>query len=306
MLSLGGIARTYIRLQRWRFGVPVPLRPLVRQQPAGDDGEQGPSGPIAIILWASTTLATFALWGWLAIHWWPREREWRRDRVADAMVFASHVVFMDLVVNWLTAVLLHRVQCLARWEHRWEHRLTKAARLSSVLLISTMYASYTMVWMLAWGVVIGCTSPSGKGCLHWESTMWAASWGYALVGLFLRLTLWSMRHRPVLYEVPLLRKMSRFYWAHFSFQEWTGGVVFGAITPFYDVILGTCPFDIRWSVPIPVVDFLVCDEHVFLRMKHPKAIKWTAWQWAWHLTWAAIVVLLLSSLVVGQAAGWFA
>ena len=239
------------------------------------------------------------------MRWWPREWATWRDCVVEVMIFASHLVFMDFVPNWLTALALHRVRFLEQRQHRWEHRLTKAGRLSSVLCISTIYAWYTLCWMVAWGLAVGCTSPSGEGCLHWEATMWAASWGYALVGLLLRVTLWSMRHFPVMYASPLLRKLKRFYWAHFCFHEWSGGVVFGAVTPFYDVIFGTCPFNIRWSVPIPFVDFLICDEAVFLRMKHPEAIRWSVWQWAWHLAWAALILLLLGSLLVGRVAGWF-
>ena len=286
--------------RRWRYGVLVPLVPASKASGGVWPHLCCPSA----VFWAAATLATFSWWGWLTIRWWPRDWATWHVYVVEAMIFTSHLVFMDLVPNWLTALALHRVGCLLR-PHRWEHRQTKSGRLSSVLMISTLYAWYTLCWMFAWGLVVGCTSPSGEGCLHWEATMWAASWSYSLAGLLLRLTLWSMRHYQALHASSLLRKLSRFYWAHFAFEEWSGGVVFGAVTPFYDVLFGTCPFDIRWSVPVPLVDFLVCDEAVFRRMKHPRAVRWSVWQWAWHLGWAALIVLLLGSLAAGQVAGWF-
>jgi len=136
--------------------------------------------------------------------------------------------------------------------------------------------------------------------------MWLASFSYALVGLVLRLVFWYMRHRPIMYQrYPLLLKMSRFYWAHFHYHEWSGGVVFGAVTPFYDVVFGTCPFDIKWSCPIPFVDFLLCEQEVFKTVRDPAKIRWTVWQRAWHIGWLLLIAGLVVLLASLQSVGYF-
>lgn len=205
------------------------------------------------VLWGAAALVTFALWGWLVWRWWPQRLSATSHFVEHGLTFVLHLVFMDLVPNWLSGLCLHRVPFLERWEHQWEHQLTMGGQLSSLFLITTLYAWYTLFFMAAFGLGVACNSPSDAGCFHWESSMWLASFSYALVGLGLRLAFWWMRHHPILYRrCPLLLKMGRFYWAHFHFRLDSGGVVFGAVTPFYDVVFGTCPFDIKYSCPIPL------------------------------------------------------
>ena len=51
---------------------------------------------------------------------------------------------------------------------------------------------------------------------------------------------------------------------------------YGAGTPFWDVIYGSCPFDIKWGVPIPFVDFYANKDEVFFYYVDPRAIKWLA------------------------------
>ena len=137
--------------------------------------------------------------------------------IEHGLTFVLHISFMDLVPNWLTGALLHRVPLLERWQHRWEHRLTKSGRLSLLFAITTLYLWYTLMFMAMFGLGVACTAT--RGCWHWESAMWIASFSYAQVGLALRLWLWAARHYPQLYaRSPVMLKMVRFYWAHFNFS----------------------------------------------------------------------------------------
>lgn len=258
------------------------------------------------VFWGSAAIATFVLWGWHVWRWWPTR--WSTLKLVEhSLSFSLHICFMDLVPNYLTGLCLHRVPFLERWEHRWEHRTTKSSSLWSIFMVTTLYAWYTLLFMAAWGFGVACTSPAHGSCFHWESIMWLASFSYALVGLALRLVFWALRHYPSMYTCcPVLLKLSRFYWAHFHFLEWRGGVVFGAITPFYDVVFGTCPFDIKWSCPIPFVDFLVCEAAVFRTVRHPRKIKWTVLQWAWHIGWLAFIAGMAATLALLQAGGYLA
>ena len=65
-----------------------------------------------------------------------------------------------------------------------------------------------------------------------------------------------------------------------------------------------CPYDIKcekWSVPIPFVDFVLCEKRVFETVRHPKAEEDQvdgppAWQRVWHWSW----LLLIAGSVVGM------
>merc|ERR1711924_549361 len=92
------------------------------------------------IIWGSVALATFTLWGWLVWRWWPQCSLTLPHAVEHSLTFVLHLVFMDLVPNWLTGLCLHRVPSFECWEHRWEHRLTMGGQLSSLFVITTLYA----------------------------------------------------------------------------------------------------------------------------------------------------------------------
>ena len=126
-------------------------------------------------------LVTYAIWVLLAIRWFPSN--WSRIKLIEhGLIFTLQIVFMDLVPNYLTGMLLHRVKILQIYLHRWEHRLTRKGDISSICLISTLYAWYSLFYMLLWGFVIACNSPANKGCYHWESIMWTASLLYSITG----------------------------------------------------------------------------------------------------------------------------
>ena len=300
--SLGAVACAKIRAKHWRHGRTVSVVPADKTATANIWSHLG---GLAAAIWGAAAIMTFALWGWLVYRWWP---SWSSTPklIENGLTFSLHIVFMDLVPNWLTGLCLHRIPFLERWEHRAEHRLTKEGKLSSLFMVTTLYAWYTLLFMAAFGLGVACSSPGGGSCFDWTSVMWLASFSYALVGLLLRLVFWYMRHFPIMYtQYPLLLKMSRFYWAHFHFLEWSGGVVFGACTPFWDVVFGTCPYDIKWSVPIPFVDFVLCEQRVFETVRHPKRIKWSALQRAWHWSWLLLIAASVVGMVWLQAVGYF-
>jgi len=299
---IGVIARNFIRIRRWRYGVTVSVVPY-NKEPTANIWPHVLNVDSAI--WGFVVLCTLGVWGGLTVKWLPTDFSTMNRIVEHGLTFMLHIVFMDLVPNWVTGLLLHRVK-LFEHVHRYEHFLTRGGKISSVFLITSIYAWYTLMFMVLFGFGVACTSPSNKGCFHWRSSMWLASFSYAVVGIILRIMFWLMRHYPVMYNrYPLLLKMSRFYWAHFNFREWDGGLVFGAVTPFYDVVFGTCPFDIKWSCPIPFVDFLVTDQRVFKTVRNPERIRWTKLQWAWHMGWLVAIAGLVGLLATLQHIGYF-
>ena len=104
----------------------------------------------------------------------------------SALVFGLHIVFMDLVPNWASGYLLHRVPWLREHQHKAEHALTRRGELWTIFMRSALYGLYTLAWMYAWGFAVACTH-GRDNCFHWESAMWIASFAYTAVGLVLRL-----------------------------------------------------------------------------------------------------------------------
>ena len=100
--------------------------------------------------------------------------------------------------------------------------------------------------------------------------------------------------------------MSNFYWAHFNYREWSDqSVLFGAITPFYDVVFGTCPYDIKYSVPVPFIDFVFTPIEVFQVPTDPTLIRWTTSQLIWHMGWLIGIGLTMFLLLYLQCLGYF-
>jgi hypothetical protein len=278
------------RLRRWRDGMEPYIPELNKIVLHEQSVIQELMRPLTIF-WMSWTLALLSLWLKLTVIFWPTDPD--KPLYGHFIMFYSHIVFMDLVPNFATGYLLHKINCLKNNCHKKEHELTKSGELWCIFFITTLYGLYTLFFMCAWGLIVAC--PQEKGCFHWNSAMWIASFSYTVVGLSLRLTLYTARRKPILYSSSkLILNMARFYWAHFHFKEWESYSLFGAQTPFWDVIFGTCPYNIPYSTPIPFLDFFVTDEKVFMKAKNPRAYKWTLKQKIYHMTWAVVVFSLVT------------
>jgi len=74
-----------------------------------------------------------------------------------------------------------------------------------------------------------------------------------------------------------------------------------------------CPYDIKcekWSVPIPFVDFVLCEKRVFETVRHPKAEEDQvdgppAWQRVWHWSWLLLIAGSVVGMVGLQAVDYF-
>ena len=186
--------------------------------------------------------------------------------------------------------------------------MIKEGKLHHLMQVAFFYGLWTLLHMVAFGLGIACTSPSNhSGCWNWQSTMWVASFTYSLIGLLLRFWFWfAQGSADMCTGSPMMLNLARFYWAHFNPEsEWEDEVVFGSVTPFWDVLFGTCPYDIKFSVPIPFLDFALQDSKVFVNLKKPKDIRWTTLQQMWYAMWVAALIGLLVLLSLLQAVGYF-
>lgn len=265
---------------------------------------------LKVLFWIMVTIIVMAFWSGMMLRYWPITT----SITEDVLMFILHIIFMDLVPNWFTGYLLHRISCFRDRQHKWEHRVTNEGKLSGLFMLTSIYGIYGLLWMFFWVIVIGCgvftlrIPGEGLRCSpNFESAMWIASFSYTLSGLILRLILWVLKRRNLIYHSEnifsqFLLNMARYYWIHFDesfeFQPENRREVFGAQTPFWDVIFGTCPFDIPWSTPIPYIDFFVTDPKVFETVLNPKydqqhAFKWSTLQILWHTIWIFVILGML-------------
>lgn len=118
--------------------------------------------------------------------------------------------------------------------------------------------------------------------------MWITSFSYAFTGVLLRLWLW--RHKTSNTQKSTISvRMSKFYWVHFYHNEFEDMFCFGALTPFWDVLFGTCPFDIKYSTPFPFIDFILA-RGAFETMIEKGSVKWSVPQLLWYSGWLLFIV----------------
>ena len=222
------------------------------------------------ILWFLLLTIEYAGFATLTLRFFPQNWGSANHWVEHILTFVLHVVYMDLILNWLTGLLLHRISWLRTNLHRSEHAMIKEGKLHHLMQVAFFYGLWTLLHMVAFGLGIACTSPSNhSGCWNWQSTMWVASFAYSLIGLLLRFWFWfAQGSADMCTGSPMMLNLALFYWAHFNPEsEWEDEVVFGSVTPFWDVLFGTCPYDIKFSVPIPFLDFALQDSKIFVNLK---------------------------------------
>ena len=272
-----------------------------------DQSDEVPIRPRKI-LWFLLLTIEYAGFAALTLRFFPQNWGSANHWVEHILTFVLHVVYMDLILNWLTGLLLHRISWLRTNLHRSEHAMIKEGKLHHLMQVAFFYGLWTLLHMVAFGLGIACTSPSNhSGCWNWQSTMWVASFAYSLIGLLLRFWFWfAQGSADMCTGSPMMLNLALFYWAHFNPEsEWEDEVVFGSVTPFWDVLFGTCPYDIKFSVPIPFLDFALQDSKVFVNLKKPKDIRWTMLQQMWYAMWVAALIGLLVLLSLLQAVGYF-
>ena len=204
-----------------------------------DQSDEVPIRPRKI-LWFLLLTIEYAGFAALTLRFFPQNWGSANHWVEHILTFVLHVVYMDLILNWLTGLLLHRISWLRTNLHRSEHAMIKEGKLHHLMQVAFFYGLWTLLHMVAFGLGIACTSPSNhSGCWNWQSTMWVASFAYSLIGLLLRFWFWfAQGSADMCTGSPMMLNLALFYWAHFNPEsEWEDEVVFGSVTPFWDVLL---------------------------------------------------------------------
>lgn len=95
----------------------------------------------------------------------------------------------------------------------------------------------------------------------------------------------------------------RFFKTHFTmaaFEYYDSGPYegrtmstgYGNLMPFFDVLIGSCPFDVRYSVPFPYIDFITHSSGVWCKYVDPADIKWSPLQKLWYASWCMFLIFV--------------
>merc|ERR1712083_1218545 len=100
------------------------------------------------------------------------------------------------------------------------------------------------------------------GDTHWECAIFQATWIQTVILFCIRILMWVMEQRPSMYSYAPTCWLNflRFFKTHFTmavFEYYESGrykgrtlsTGYGNVMPFFDVVIGSCPFNVRYSVP---------------------------------------------------------
>lgn len=218
---------------------------------------------------------------------------------------------IELFAGMLTGVVAHQVPILM-WLHQIEHKYAFQHPLNSTFVIGTIYAVMDMAWCAVWCLLFAAPH-------WWAGKPWPGSWVPLIMveeesaAILIRVFNWVLEQRPSMYAYcpDFYLNFLRFFRTHFTmpafdmyegkWEGWSMAMGYGAMVPFWDVLWGSCPFDIKYSVPLPMVDFLVASNDVFCNYIDPRNLKWSATQRVWYSFW---LIVNLGAVVITFGTYW--
>merc|ERR1712083_958937 len=119
------------------------------------------------------------------------------------------------------------------------------------------------------------------GDTHWECAIFQATWIQTVILFCIRILMWIMEQRPSKYSYAPTCWLNflRFFKTHFTMA-------------FFDVVIGSCPFNVRYSVPFPFVDFITHSPTTWCEYVDPAEISWTHLQRLWYICWFFFLIFI--------------
>ena len=106
------------------------------------------------ILWFLLLTIEYAGFAALTVRFFPQNWGSANHWVEHILTFVLHVVYMDLILNWLTGLLLHRISWLRTNLHRSEHAMIKEGKLHHLMQVACI------------SCCISCSAASNSACCH--------------------------------------------------------------------------------------------------------------------------------------------
>eukprot|EP00930_Biecheleria_cincta_P041828 TRINITY_DN2873_c0_g1_i1.p1 TRINITY_DN2873_c0_g1~~TRINITY_DN2873_c0_g1_i1.p1 ORF type:complete len:529 (+),score=46.59 TRINITY_DN2873_c0_g1_i1:62-1588(+) len=250
------------------------------------------------LFWIAVCIVIFCGWGYISWITYPTAMSMMEH---NACMYWS-MLYLDFFPNVLTALIYHQCRCCHRL-HKAEHQYVFQSPLKAQFSVGSAYFLYFNCWTAPMYVLT--VIPSFIARTHYQSAIFYATLVQTVILLCIRIVMWIMEQRPsmYMYAPTCWLNFMRFFRTHFTiaafdyyndgrYKGWTRSTGYGNVMPFFDVCLGSCPFDVKWSVPIPFIDFITHEAKVWSNFVDPENIFWTPLQKLWYFSWLFLIAVL--------------
>lgn len=262
------------------------------------------------LFWIAVCVIIFCGWGYISWITYPTAMTMFEH---NACMYWS-MLYLDFFPNVLTALIYHQCRCCHRL-HKAEHQYVFQSPLKAQFSVGSAYFLYFNCWTGPMYVLT--VIPSIVTRTHYQSAIFYATLVQTVILLWIRIIMWIMEQRPsmYMYAPTCWLNFMRFFRTHFTiaafdyydegrYRGWTRSTGYGNFMPFFDVCLGSCPFNVKWSVPIPFIDFITHKAEVWSDFVDPESIFWTPLQKLWYFCWLSLIAALTTYVFSIYWAPW--
>jgi hypothetical protein len=262
--------------------------------------------------WFLVCLTVFAAWGYVSTITMPGKMLTLLE--GQIQTYWS-MIYLDLFPNVLTAYVYHQYTCCHRL-HKAEHRyIFQSKGIVAQFSVGSAYFFYFNCWTAPIYVITVLPAlVTDRVDTHWECAIFQATWIQTVILFCIRILMWVMEQRPSMYSYAPTCWLNflRFFKTHFTmaaFEYYESGrykgrtlsTGYGNVMPFFDVVIGSCPFNVRYSVPFPFIDYITHGSKTWCEYVDPADITWTPVQRIWYAFW---FLFLIAITVLNFAVYW--
>uniref|UniRef100_A0A6V2EXY0 Uncharacterized protein n=2 Tax=Ditylum brightwellii TaxID=49249 RepID=A0A6V2EXY0_9STRA len=205
----------------------------------------------------------------------------------------------DFLAYVCTALMEHQFKCLHRF-HQWEHDTFFEGTLLGNLKVGFDLRFRVLAILIILFFVMSAPALSAGKLDEFESIIFVTAVIREFVEFATRMLGWLAEQRPTVYYYSPTWYLNylKFFKMHFTqspfeYYEDDGlgrkgmskAVVAGGHCPFWDVCMGTCPFEIKYSLPFIWLDYFFNSPETFETPLDPRTIKWNWKQKLWYSFW---------------------
>jgi len=205
----------------------------------------------------------------------------------------------DFLAYVCTALMEHQFKCLHRF-HQWEHDTFFEGTLLGNLKVGFDLRFRVLAILIILFFVMSAPALGAGKLDEFESIIFVTAVIREFVEFTTRMLGWLAEQRPTVYYYSPTWYLNylKFFKMHFTqspfeYYEDDGlgrkgmskAVVAGGHCPFWDVCMGTCPFEIKYSLPFIWLDYFFNSPETFETPLDPRTIKWNWKQKLWYSFW---------------------
>jgi len=265
-----------------------------------------------VVMWTVGNVLVMGSWVVAAYYTRPSSMPWW-ERFAQ---FFLTTYCCDFIAYYAGAIFEHQFYYARVW-HKWEHRTFTEGTLEGVMKMGFVLRLKVLLLLLFLGPILAAPHMYTGRLSDFKTTIFLAASIRESNEMFSRFLTWFVEQRPsAYYYAPTwYLNYQKFFRLHFEVHPWdfykeaprkgfTAAVVGGASCPFWDVCMGTSPFDIKYSLPFYLMDYFTQSTAVFETIQDPREITWTWLQRLWYASWWVWIVGTCFVAVSAYYAPW--